>query len=47
MAKTGRGPYMPTPLIYADVVYVLGNAGIFDAYDLATGARDLPPTHGA
>jgi len=37
--KTGRGSYMPTPLIYGDVVYVLGNAGLFDAYDLATGAE--------
>ena len=30
---------MPTPLIYQDIVYVLGNAGLFDAYDLATGAE--------
>ena len=28
---------MPTPLIYGDIVYVLSNAGLFDAYDLATG----------
>ncbi|HEX2452832.1 MAG TPA: PQQ-binding-like beta-propeller repeat protein [Vicinamibacterales bacterium] len=35
--KTGRGSYMPTPLIYKDVVYVLGNAGLLDAYDLRTG----------
>jgi outer membrane protein assembly factor BamB len=35
--KTGRGSYMPTPLIYGDILYVLGNAGLFDAYDLATG----------
>ena len=35
--KTGRGSYMPTPLIYGDVLYVLSNAGLFDAYDLATG----------
>jgi outer membrane protein assembly factor BamB len=35
--KTGRGSYMPTPLIYGDMLYVLGNAGLFDAYDLATG----------
>ncbi len=35
--KTGRGSYMPTPLIYGGIVYVLGNAGLFDAYDLATG----------
>ena len=30
---------MPTPLIYGDIVYVLGNAGLFDAYDLTTGAE--------
>jgi outer membrane protein assembly factor BamB len=30
--KTGRGSYMPTPLIYKDVVY-----GLLDAYDLRTG----------
>jgi len=36
-SKRGRGPYMPTPLIYDDIAYVLGNDGIFDAYDLATG----------
>ena len=35
--KRGRGPYMPTPLIYGDRLYVLGNDGIFDAYALATG----------
>jgi outer membrane protein assembly factor BamB len=35
--KTGRGSYMPTPLIYDPIVHVLGNAGLFDAYDLATG----------
>jgi outer membrane protein assembly factor BamB len=32
-----RGPYMPTPLIYDEMLYVLGNNGVFDAYDLATG----------
>ncbi len=37
--KTGRGSYMPTPLIYGDIVYVLGNEGLFDAYDLTTGAE--------
>ena len=37
--KTGRGSYMPTPLIYGDIVYVLGNAGLFDAYDLTTGTE--------
>ena len=37
--KTGRGSYMPTPIIYGDIVHVLGNAGLFDAYDLATGGE--------
>jgi outer membrane protein assembly factor BamB len=38
-SKRGRGPYMPTPIIYGSRVYVLGNDGIFDAYDLTTGAE--------
>jgi len=36
-SSTGRGPYMPTPIIYGDYVYVLGNGGIFDCYDFKTG----------
>jgi outer membrane protein assembly factor BamB len=36
-SKTGRGSYMPTPLAYRGLLYVLGNNGVFDAYDLATG----------
>jgi outer membrane protein assembly factor BamB len=38
-SKTGRGSYMPTPLIYQGILYVLGNAGLFDAYELETGAE--------
>jgi len=38
-SKRGRGPYMPTPVIYQNIAYVLGNDGIFDAYELATGAE--------
>jgi outer membrane protein assembly factor BamB len=34
---TGRGSYMPTPVYYAGLVYVLNNNGVFDAYDAATG----------
>jgi outer membrane protein assembly factor BamB len=34
-----RGPYMPTPLIYEGRLYVLGNNGVFDVYDLKTGAE--------
>lgn len=36
-SRTGRGSYMPTPLIYAGLLYVLANNGVFDAYDLKTG----------
>src|ERR1017187_7608715 len=36
-SKGQRGPYMPTPLIYGDYVYILGNDGIFTCYALADG----------
>jgi outer membrane protein assembly factor BamB len=36
-SMTGRGPYMPTPLAYRGLLYVLGNSGVFDAYEIATG----------
>jgi outer membrane protein assembly factor BamB len=36
-SKTGRGSYMPTPLVYQGILYVLANNGVFDAYDLQTG----------
>lgn len=36
-SKTGRGSYMPTPLAYNGILYVLANNGVFDAYDIATG----------
>ena len=36
-SRTGRGSYMPTPLIYKGNLYVLGNNGTFDAYNLKTG----------
>jgi outer membrane protein assembly factor BamB len=35
--KTGRGSYMPTPLVYDGVLYVLANQGLLDAYVLDTG----------
>ena len=38
-SRTGRGSYMPTPLIYDGILYVLGNNGVFDAYELNTGAE--------
>ena len=36
-SRTGRGSYMPTPLVYRGVLYVLANNGLFDAYNLRTG----------
>jgi outer membrane protein assembly factor BamB len=34
---TGRGSYMPTPLVYNGILYVLANNGILDAYNVSTG----------
>jgi outer membrane protein assembly factor BamB len=36
-SRQRRGSYMPTPMIYEGILYVLGNNGVFDAYDLASG----------
>jgi outer membrane protein assembly factor BamB len=36
-SRERRGPYMPTPLIYRGILYVLANNGILDAYELETG----------
>ena len=36
-SKTGRGSYMPTPVAYDGILYVLANNGVLDAYDLQTG----------
>ena len=36
-SRTGRGSYMPTPLAYKGLLYVLANNGVLDAYDLKTG----------
>jgi outer membrane protein assembly factor BamB len=36
-SRTGRGSYMPTPLAYDGILYVLANNGVFDAYDVKTG----------
>jgi outer membrane protein assembly factor BamB len=38
-SKTGRGPYMPTPLVYDGILYSVNNDGVFDAYDLQTGTE--------
>ena len=49
-SKTGRGSYMPTPLIYNGILYVLANNGLFDAYNLKTGEeiyRQRLPTVGS
>ena len=35
--KIARGPYMPTPIAYGELLYVLSNAGLLDAYRIATG----------
>jgi outer membrane protein assembly factor BamB len=36
-SRTGRGSYMPTPLAYGGILYVLDNRGLLDAYELQTG----------
>jgi len=36
-SRTGRGSYMPTPLLYKGLLYVLNNNGLFDCYDWKTG----------
>jgi outer membrane protein assembly factor BamB len=38
-SRTGRGSYMPTPLVYGGILYVLANNGVFDAYDLKSGTE--------
>jgi outer membrane protein assembly factor BamB len=49
-SRAGRGPYMPTPLAYDGLLYVLANNGVFDAYQLKTGDevyRQRLPTIGS
>lgn len=36
-SRTGRGSYMPTPIIYNGVLYVLANNGLLDSYNFRTG----------
>ncbi|HXF38110.1 MAG TPA: PQQ-binding-like beta-propeller repeat protein [Blastocatellia bacterium] len=36
-SRAGRGSYMPTPLIYDGILYVLNNNGLLDAYNLRSG----------
>jgi outer membrane protein assembly factor BamB len=37
--KTQGGPYMPTPVVYGDLLYVVSNNGILAAYAAKTGER--------
>ena len=37
-AKRG-GPYLPTPVIYGDLLYIVANNGALAAYDVRTGER--------
>ena len=49
-SRTGRGSYMPTPLVYNGILYVLANNGLLDAYNLRTGEelyRQRLPTVGS
>ncbi len=38
-SKTRGGPYMPTPVIYGDLLYVVSNQGVLTAYQAKTGER--------
>jgi len=38
-SRQQRGPYMPTPLIYGGLLYVLANQGILDCYDVRSGTE--------
>jgi outer membrane protein assembly factor BamB len=38
-SMTGRGSYMPSPIAYNGTLYILNNNGLFDAYNLKTGAE--------
>lgn len=36
-SKDARGSFIPTPLVYRGILYVLANNGVLDAYEAATG----------
>jgi outer membrane protein assembly factor BamB len=38
-SKKSGGPYMPTPVIYGDHLYVVSNQGVVTAYDAKTGKQ--------
>ena len=37
--KKRGGPYMPTPIVYGDLLYILSNSGVLTAYNAKTGDR--------
>ncbi len=38
-SKQRGGPYMPTPVVYGDLLYTCSNQGVLTAYDAKSGAR--------
>ncbi|HZJ42672.1 MAG TPA: PQQ-binding-like beta-propeller repeat protein, partial [Pyrinomonadaceae bacterium] len=38
-SKQRGGPYMPTPLVYGDLLYTCSNNGVLTAYNAKTGER--------
>lgn len=38
-SKSRGGPYMPTPVVYGDLLYTLSNQGVLTAYNAKTGER--------
>ncbi len=38
-SKQRGGPYMPTPVVYSDVLYTCSNQGVLTAYNADTGER--------
>jgi outer membrane protein assembly factor BamB len=38
-SKQRGGPYMPTPIIYGDLLYTLSNQGVVTAYNATSGER--------
>jgi outer membrane protein assembly factor BamB len=37
--KKRGGPYMPTPIVYGDLLYIVNNSGVLAAYNAKTGDR--------
>jgi outer membrane protein assembly factor BamB len=38
-SKQRGGPYMPTPIVYGDLLYTCSNQGVITAYNAKTGER--------